>query len=83
MKLACATLLLALGSASAFTAPSANGPATALRATTTETYTFTKSEEIFAEAQTVSFPTQPPGWLQSHASAAVGVGRFRLIHNDL
>ena len=59
MKLATASaLILAVcGGASAFSAgPAASGPAaTALRATATETYTFTKSEEIFAEAKTVSF----------------------------
>ncbi len=57
MKFATASaLILAIcGSTSAFSAtPSANGASTALRATATETYTFTKSEEIFAEAKTVS-----------------------------
>ena len=57
MKLATAAIVLAVcGNASAFSAaPSANGLSTALHATATETYTFTKSEEIFAEAKTVSF----------------------------
>ncbi len=58
MKLATASaLILAIcGSTSAFSAaPSVNGASTALRATATETYTFTKSEEIFAEAKTVSY----------------------------
>lgn len=57
MKLAIASaLILAVcGNTSAFSAaPSVNGPSSALRATATETYTFTKSEEIFAEAKTVS-----------------------------
>lgn len=52
MKLALASLLI--GSAAAFTASSSAGYNTALKSTVTETYTFTKSEEIFAEAQTVS-----------------------------
>ena len=52
---ASALILAVCGGASAFSAaPSVNGPSTALRATATETYTFTKSEEIFAEAKTVS-----------------------------
>ena len=52
MKLTLASLLI--GSAAAFTASPSAGYTTALKSTVTETYTFTKSEEIFAEAQTVS-----------------------------
>jgi len=62
MKLAVATAFLA-GTAAAFTAPAFSRPssfsAAALKmtATETETYTFSKSEEIFAEAQTVRPPS--------------------------
>lgn len=56
MKLALATAVL-VGSATAFgTNPSFVGRTSALKmstATETPTYTFTKSEEIFEEAQTV------------------------------
>lgn len=54
MKLGLAALLI--GSAAAF-APAATGvqrSALSMTATGTETYTFTKSEEIFAEAKEVS-----------------------------
>lgn len=58
MKLVAASLLLAVcGSASAFSAAPSAKAGSSLRATTatgTETYSFTKSEEIFAEAKTVS-----------------------------
>ncbi len=60
MKLALASLLI--GSAAAFTASSSAGYNTALKSTVTETYTFTKSEEIFAEAQTVSDYWQTQCW---------------------
>ena len=53
MKFALASLLI--GSAAAFSASPSAGYSTALRSTVTETYTFTKSEEIFAEAKNVSF----------------------------
>lgn len=55
MKLAIASaLILALaGNTSAFSAAPVNGRSSALQATATETYTFTKSEEIFAEAKEV------------------------------
>ena len=55
MKLGIAALIL--GSAAAF-APANTGKGAsvlAMTATGTETYTFTKSEEIFKEAQEVSF----------------------------
>ena len=58
MKLATASALIFAfcGNASAFSTAPINGrSSTALNgATATETYTFTKSEEIFAEAKTVS-----------------------------
>ena len=55
MKLAIASaLILALaGNTSAFSAAPVKGRSSALHATATETYTFTKSEEIFAEAKEV------------------------------
>lgn len=55
MKLGIAALIL--GSAAAFAPANTAGGASALSmtATGTETYTFTKSEEIFKEAQDVSF----------------------------
>ena len=55
MKLGIAALIL--GSAAAF-APTNTGKGASvlsMTATGTETYTFTKSEEIFKEAQDVSF----------------------------
>ena len=57
MKLATASaLILAVcGGASAFSAAPSAASSTALRSTATETYTFAKSEEIFAEAKTVSW----------------------------
>jgi hypothetical protein len=58
MKFSLAASLLALGSASAFVAPQgafARSPVSRSMAdTATEVYTFEKSEEIFAEAKTVS-----------------------------
>lgn len=56
---AAALILAYCGNTSAFSAATTpnNGRSTALNmgdATATETYTFTKSEEIFAEAKTVS-----------------------------
>jgi hypothetical protein len=57
MKFSAAATLLALGTASAFVAPQAYGRssvAQSMAATETPVYTFEKSEEIFAEAQTVS-----------------------------
>jgi len=60
MKFTAAASLLALGTTSAFVAPQAfagrssqDFVARSMAATGTELYTFTKSEEIFAEAQTV------------------------------
>jgi glutamate-1-semialdehyde 2,1-aminomutase len=67
MKLALASLLI--GSAAAFTASSSAGYNTALKSTVTETYTFTKSEEIFAEAQTLM-----PGGVSSPVRAFKSVG---------
>merc|ERR1719148_227367 len=68
---ASALIIAVCGNASAFSAaPSANGPVTALRATTaTETYTFEKSEEIFAEAKTLM-----PGGVSSPVRAFKSVG---------
>jgi hypothetical protein len=60
MKFTVAASLLALGAASAFVAPQAHGRSQqnafsrSMTATETSVYTFEKSEEIFAEAQTVS-----------------------------
>ena len=59
MKFTLAASLLAVGTASAFVAPQAFGRSSdvvsrAMAATETPVYTFEKSEEIFAEAQTVS-----------------------------
>lgn len=55
MKLSLAVSALVLSSCSAFAPASNQRPSTRMQAdaTATETYTFTKSEEIFAEAQTV------------------------------
>jgi hypothetical protein len=57
MKFSLATALLMAGSAAAFTTTPSFARSSALKmSTVTETtYTFAKSEEIFAEAQTVSF----------------------------
>jgi len=54
MKFALASLLV--GSAAAFSNPAFMGKTSSLKMSAVEssTYTFTKSEEIFAEAQTVS-----------------------------
>jgi glutamate-1-semialdehyde 2,1-aminomutase len=72
MKLSFAVSFLALGSAAAF-APSnkafARNTATRMSETATETYTFTKSEEIFAEAQTLM-----PGGVSSPVRAFKSVG---------
>lgn len=60
MKFTVAASLLALGATSAFVAPQAYGRSNqnvvsrSMTATETPVYTFEKSEEIFAEAQTVS-----------------------------
>ena len=57
MKFTVAASLLALGTASAFVTPQAYGRTQdvvrSMTATETSVYTFEKSEEIFAEAQTV------------------------------
>jgi len=58
MKFSAASLFLLSSSAAAFSAPTFGAPrSSALKMTATETqvYTFAKSEEIFAEAQEVSF----------------------------
>jgi hypothetical protein len=60
MKFSIATALLMAGSAAAFTTTPSFARSSALKMSTvtdTPTYTFAKSEEIFAEAQNVSFPT--------------------------
>mmetsp|Transcript_21469 Transcript_21469/g.32472 ORF Transcript_21469/g.32472 Transcript_21469/m.32472 type:complete len:463 (-) Transcript_21469:94-1482(-) len=67
MKFALASLLI--GSAAAFTASPSAGYSTALKSTVTETYSFTKSEEIFAEAQTLM-----PGGVSSPVRAFKSVG---------
>ena len=60
MKFTVAASLLALGATSAFVAPQPSGRSNhnvfsrSMTATETAVYTFEKSEEIFAEAQTVS-----------------------------
>ena len=54
MKLAFASALM-VGTAAAFSTPSFGARSSALKSTVkAETYTFEKSEEIFAEAKTVS-----------------------------
>jgi len=71
MKLATASaLILAVcGGASAFSAAPSAASSTALRSTATETYTFAKSEEIFAEAKTLM-----PGGVSSPVRAFKSVG---------
>jgi len=71
MKFATATaLILAFcGNASAFSAAPASRTSSSLRSTATETYTFTKSEEIFEEAKTLM-----PGGVSSPVRAFKSVG---------
>lgn len=72
MKFTIAASLLAIGTASAFAPPQAfgwNGVARSMAATETDVYTFEKSEEIFAEAQTLM-----PGGVSSPVRAFKSVG---------
>jgi len=80
MKLACAAVILAVcGNASAFSgASSANGPSTVLRSTATDTYTFTKSEEIFAEAKGIM-----PGGVSSPVRAFKSVGGSPVVFDHV
>eukprot|EP00579_Thalassiosira_antarctica_P004995 CAMPEP_0201901700 /NCGR_PEP_ID=MMETSP0902-20130614/54567_1 /ASSEMBLY_ACC=CAM_ASM_000551 /TAXON_ID=420261 /ORGANISM="Thalassiosira antarctica, Strain CCMP982" /LENGTH=468 /DNA_ID=CAMNT_0048435671 /DNA_START=887 /DNA_END=2293 /DNA_ORIENTATION=- len=80
MKLATASaLILAIcGNASAFSAAPLNGPSTALRATATETYTFTKSEAIFEEAKTLM-----PGGVSSPVRAFKSVGGCPVVFDKV
>ncbi|CAB9511312.1 Glutamate-1-semialdehyde 2,1-aminomutase [Seminavis robusta] len=73
MKFTVAASLLALGTASAFVPPQAYGRTSdvvrSMAATETSVYTFEKSEEIFAEAQTLM-----PGGVSSPVRAFKSVG---------
>lgn len=71
MKLSSAVALLSLGSTAAFSVNNVNrhNSMTQLMSTTSEVYTFTKSEEIFAEAQTLM-----PGGVSSPVRAFKSVG---------
>jgi glutamate-1-semialdehyde 2,1-aminomutase len=76
MKFALASVLI--GSAAAFSASPSAGYSTALRSTVTETYTFTKSEEIFAEAKNLM-----PGGVSSPVRAFKSVGGNPIVFDKV